>query len=466
MAKTTIVWFRNDLRLNDNSALTSTLTSDAVIPLFILDERIYRGSRSSGNRNRFLLESLSDLRASLRKRGSDLIIRSGDTQTILAGLCREQGVTEVACSADYSPYAHRRDATLESELQKISVSLKRLPGRATIDDPTALRTKAGAIYKVFTPFYNNWLTQPRRQLLTPSSLPHLPTGIDPGVIPVLLKPVDPNEVSPKASRGGASSAQKRLESYLSSSLESYVSAQNDLGADATSRLSPYLHFGCISPREIESVLPDTKGGVAFRRQLAWRDFYLYILYHFPRTVDQEFQERYRTLEWATNEPFLNAWKNGTTGYPVVDAAMRQLKAEGWMHNRARLIVGSFLTKDLGIDWREGEKHFMHWLLDGDTAQNVGNWQWIASTGVDPAPLFRRLYNPVSQQKTYDPRGAYVRRYVPELATVPDEHIAEPWRMTRQQQSEAKCVIGVDYPAPIVDHKIARQTALQRYRQLI
>lgn len=467
MAKTTVVWFRNDLRMNDNPALTSALKSDIVIPLFILDERIYQGTRSSGNRNRFLLESLSDLRASLCKSGSDLIIRSGDPRSILPTLCREQGVTEVVCSADYSPYARRRDTTLESELQKIAVSLRLLPGRATIDDLAAPRTKTGAIYKVFTPFYNSWLTQPRRQLSTTSSLPSLPADIDPGVIPATLEPVDPNEASPNAPRGGALSAHKRLDSYLSSGLDSYVSAQNDLSADATSRLSPYLHFGCISSREIEAMLPaDSEGATAFRRQLAWRDFYFYILFHFPQTVDQEFQERYRTLEWTTNEPFLNAWKNGTTGYPIIDAAMRQLKAEGWMHNRARLIVGSFLTKDLGIDWREGEKHFMHWLLDGDTAQNVGNWQWIASTGVDPAPLFRRLYNPVSQQKTYDPGGVYVRRYVPELIAVPDEYIAEPWKMTKQQQSEAKCVIGVDYPAPIVDHKIARQTALQRYRQLI
>lgn len=464
MSKTTILWFRNDLRTRDNPMFTAAVDSDFVVPLFILDSNIYDGDRSSANRNRFLLESLADHRSSLRKLGSDLVVRSGDPISIILDMCQMHDITEVMCASDYSPFARKRDDILKSELQKLGISLEHLPGRAVIEDLVKLRAKSGTIYKVFTPFYHSWLTQPRRRPSIPTALPSLPDGIEPGTIPTALGSLDQIALSPTVLRGGATAGQNRLESYVSNHLDSYISSQNDLGADATSRLSPYLHFGCVSPREIETLLPNTAAGSAYRRQLAWRDFYLYILYHFPQTVDQEFQEHYQSLKWDTNNLFLSAWKNGMTGYPIVDAAMRQLKAEGWMHNRARLIVGSFLTKDLGIDWREGERHFIRWLLDGDTAQNVGNWQWIASTGVDPAPLFRRLYNPVSQQWSYDPKGIYVRRYVPELANVPDRYLAEPWEMTAKQQQESGCVIGTDYPAPIVNHKEARRATLQRYQR--
>ena len=234
--------------------------------------------------------------------------------------------------------------------------------------------------------------------------------------------------------------------------------------DSTSRLSPYLHFGCLSPREVETMLPDTDGARSWHRQLAWREFYYYVLFHYPHP-EREFQERYRGMSWITSPKLLDAWKDGRTGYPVIDAAMRQLKAEGWMHNRARLIVGSFLTKDLNIDWREGEKHFMQWLLDGDMANNNGNWQWIASVGVDPAPFFRRLYNPMTQQERYDPDGEYVRRYVPELKKVPAKYISEPWKMPDDIQQASGCAIGKDYPKPVVDHKEARQLAMERYKSI-
>jgi deoxyribodipyrimidine photo-lyase len=275
---------------------------------------------------------------------------------------------------------------------------------------------------------------------------------------------DQTSVSPQAVRGGETVARKRLHDFLQSGIEQYAAENNSLGADATSRLSAYLHFGCLSVREIETMLPDTEGARAWHRQLAWREFYHYVLFHFPHP-EREFQERYRAYPWEKNAKLLNAWKEGRTGYPVVDAAMRQLKAEGWMHNRGRLIVGSFLTKDLGIDWREGERYFMQWLIDGDMANNNGNWQWIASVGVDPAPVFRRLYNPSSQRDTYDPSGSYVRTYVPELKNVPDEYLSEPWKMSKEAQESYRCIIGKDYPAPVVDHKEARQLALERFRSL-
>ncbi len=257
-------------------------------------------------------------------------------------------------------------------------------------------------------------------------------------------------------------------------MRDYDSGRDQAGADASSRLSPYLRFGCLSPRAVEALLPggtsaatqgaEAKGSEALRRQLCWRDFYQHVLVHHPDNARQEFQPRYRgTLTWAGDDADFTAWTEGRTGFPLVDAGMRQLRREGWMHNRVRLLAGSFLTKDLGIDWRRGEGWFMRLLLDGDQASNNGNWQWIASVGVDPQPAFRRIYNPSLQQERFDPDGRYVRRYVPELARVPDEYLAEPWHMPGEEQERAGCRIGRDYPGPIVDHKRARQAALDRYR---
>jgi deoxyribodipyrimidine photo-lyase len=252
--------------------------------------------------------------------------------------------------------------------------------------------------------------------------------------------------------------------FLAEGVAAYVTGRDDLGADASSRLSTYLHFGCVSPRELEAQLPSAAGPQEFRRQLCWRDFYAHVLARFPANARQEFQDRYRgSIRWSHSEKPFQAWCDGRTGYPLVDAAMRQLRREGWMHNRARLVAGSFLTKDLGIDWRRGERWFMRLLIDGDEASNNGNWQWIASVGVDPQPPFRRIYNPARQQARFDPDGAYVRQYVPELRDVPDGYLAEPWTMPEEAQRAAGCVIGEDYPEPIVDHAVARREALVRYR---
>jgi deoxyribodipyrimidine photo-lyase len=255
-----------------------------------------------------------------------------------------------------------------------------------------------------------------------------------------------------------------MSSFLRGDVHDYADNHDALGADRTSRLSPYLHFGCVSVRELEEKLPRGEGADAFQRQLCWRDFYAHVLLHFPRNARSEFQDRYRgVIAWSHADKGFEAWCEGRTGFPLVDAGMRQLRREGWMHNRARLVVGSFLTKDLGIDWRWGERWFMRLLVDGDESNNNGNWQWIASVGVDPQPAFRRIYNPARHAERYDPRGEYVRRYVPELRDVPDDHLAEPWTMPPELQRDVGCVIGSDYPEPIVDHAHARREALERYR---
>lgn len=464
--KTIIVWYRADLRVHDHPALAKAHEeADRVVPVFIFDTTLLKGKKAGSNRNRFLLECLKDLKQSLKDRGADLVIRQGVAASELLNLSKEVEASAVYYSAEYTPYATKRDAEVEAELHAHDIEARSFGGRLAVSQLQKLRTKSNEPYKVFTPFYKQWLQVSRRELApTPRALT-FPSSVTVGQLPTLNELTNADQLSPDAIPGGETEARKRLHAFLAGPIDNYVENNNDMGKDATSRVSAYLHFGCLSPREIETKLPDSKGAAAWHRQLAWREFYHYILLHFPHPK-REFQKRYRaTLGWTHDEALLNAWKNGKTGYPAVDAAMRQLKQEGWMHNRARLIVGSFLTKDLGIDWREGETHFMEWLIDGDMANNNGNWQWIASVGVDPAPLFRRLYNPSSQRDKYDPRGEYVRRYVPELSKVPNEHLSEPWKMSEELQHSTGCEIGTDYPEPIVDHASARQAALERYRSV-
>ena len=300
-------------------------------------------------------------------------------------------------------------------------------------------------------------------LEAPREMPPLPSGLAKGRLPSLDSLGLKQEVEEPAV-GGESEAHKALDRFLDGPVREYTEIHDALGKDRTSRLSPYLHFGCITPRQIEERLPRGKGPEAFRRQLCWRDFYHHVLAFHPKNAKSEFQERYRgKIKWSYAEKRFERWCEGQTGFPLVDAGMRQLKREGWMHNRARLVVGSFLTKDLGIDWRWGERHFMRYLIDGDEANNNGNWQWIASVGVDPQPPYRRIYNPALHMERYDPDGDYVRRYVPELEHVPDKYLREPWTMPAEVQKDCGVVIGEDYPEPMVDRKIAREEALERYR---
>jgi deoxyribodipyrimidine photo-lyase len=461
--KTVIVWFRNDLRVHDHPALAAAATdADRVVPVFIFDKHLLHGGHGSSNRNRFLRESLEDLKHSLQQMGADLVVRSGDTITELRQLTTEVAAEAVYYTADYTPYAIHRDKKITAVLDGLDV--RSFPGRLAVSSLQKLQTKSRSPHKVFTPFWKQWLDVQRRDLAAKLSHLQLPDNIAVGKMPTLADLSEEDKLSPQVLPGGERAARKHLKNFLKDKIDTYHQGNNDMALDNTSRLSPYLHFGCLSPREIETMLPDTAGARAWHRQLCWREFYHYVVLHFPK-VNQEFQERYRQLKWVSDKDLLKAWQEGKTGYPVVDAAMRQLLQEGWMHNRARLIVGSFLTKDLWLDWRLGEAHFMHWLLDGDEANNNGNWQWIASVGVDPAPVYRRLYNPTLQQKNFDPRGNYVRRYVPELKNIPDKYLAEPWTMPPEIQKKAKCRIGIDYPKPIVDHKAARQAALEHYRNV-
>ena len=456
-----VLWLTRDLRLHDHPALRAALDADdVVVPVFCFDDRLLKGRHASGPRTQFMLESLEDLKERL---DGNLVIRHGDPEHELVALAGEVGAGEVHFTADSGPFARRRMERVWRALQKEGVEPHAHPGLHAVDDLTKLRTKNGKPYTVFSPFHRNWLQTPRRELIgRPRKLPKLPSGLAKGSIPALADLGLEQEVSDPLP-GGESAARERLAEFLKSDVNSYTDNHDALGRDRTSRLSPYLHFGCLSPREIEERLPGGQGAEAFRRQVCWRDFYHHVLREFPRNARSEFQERYRgTISWSYAEKRFDAWREGRTGYPLVDAAMRQLLREGWMHNRARLVVGSFLTKHLGIDWRWGERWFMRLLIDGDEANNNGNWQWIASVGVDPQPFFRRIYNPTLHMERYDPEGRYVRRYVEELRDVPDEYLREPWTMPDEVQREAGCVIGEDYPEPIVDHREAREAAFERY----
>ena len=455
------MWFTRDLRVRDHPALRAALQRhERVVPVFCFDDRLLRGRHRSGPRTQFLLECLADLDGELRNRGSGLVIRRGTPERELAALAREVDARAIHFTGDVSPFARRRAkgvrAALNAEAQ--------VHDGLTAVDVAAIETGQGKPYTIFSPFHRKWLAAPRRPVLeAPRDLPPLPSKLVKGRLPSLASLGLEQEVAEPA-RGGESEARLALDRFLDGTVREYAGNHDALGADRTSRLSPYLHFGCLSPRAIEERLGRGAGPQAFRRQLCWRDFHHHVLHHFPRNARSEFQDRYRgKIRWSYAEKRFEAWCEGRTGFPLVDAGMRQLRREGWMHNRARLVVGSFLTKDLGIDWRWGERWFMRMLIDGDEANNNGNWQWIASVGTDPAPVYRRIYNPARQQERHDPDNAYVRRYVPELERVPPKYLSEPWAMPDEVQREAGCVIGDDYPAPIVDHRRAREEALERYR---
>jgi deoxyribodipyrimidine photo-lyase len=459
-----LLWLRRDLRLHDHPALSAAAQAGTMTIAFCFDQQLLGGRHRSGSRTRFMLESLVELRGELKERGSHLFVLKGDPATELRGLADQVTATEVHFSADVGPFARRRQREVKEAMEELGAEVIPHPGLFCVDALRDIRTGAGDPYTVFAPFHRNWLKQPRRDVLRmPAKLP--PPGASRGFgrLPTLESlGLEPEVTEP--ARGGESAARESLRRFLDGRVDGYAEDNDTLTGESVSRLSPYLHFGCISPREVEDRLGPSDSEQAFRRQLCWRDFYAHVLGHFPGNARAEFQERYRgTLQWVESAQRFDAWREGQTGYPVVDAAMRQLLREGWMHNRARLVVGSFLTKDLGIDWRLGERWFMRLLLDGDQASNNGNWQWIASVGVDPQPPARRIFNPMRQQQRFDPDGAYVREYVPELREVPGEYLREPWTMPAQVQELVGCRIGHDYPEPIVDHAEARREALDRYR---
>lgn len=462
------MWFRRDLRTHDLPALAEAARADRILPLFVFDDRLLAGGRFvSPRRVEFMLGCLTSLREELRGLGADLIVRHGRPEEVVPEAAERAGAESVHWTADLSPFARRRDREVGAALAERGIVGLGHPGAYIVDRPEEIRTGQGRPYTVFSPFYRTWLEVPRRPSEErPESLV-LAESPDPGVMPGLedLGLTTGTTGRRDAFEPGEEAAREAARRFLNDGLSEYDRLR-DRPAGGSSRLSPWIRWGCLSPLELETKLGRRRGEGprTFRTELAWRDFYGSVTANFPEVTRQEFQERYRgSLDWQTDAEHLKAWKDGRTGYPLVDAGMRQLEAEGWMHNRVRMVVASFLTKDLHLDWREGEKHFMELLLDGDISSNNGGWQWVASTGTDPAPYFQRMFNPMTQQEKFDPEGEYVRRWIPELEGLPDDLLVRPWEADEEQQRAAGCVIGADYPEPIVDHAEERRFAIERYR---
>lgn len=447
---TAVVVFTRDLRIDDQPALAAAArAADTVVPLFVFDDAILGSSFNRPNRTGFLLESLTDLDAQLRALGAALVVRRGDWIAEIVAMVRTTGAASVHVSRDVSAYAQTRESRLRTAGAEHGFRVEVAPG-VTVVEPGALRPGNGAgaddHYKVFTPYWRRWAATETRPLAKRPSRLALPTGLERGESPALGDLVV-GDRSPDCAPGGTTEAHRLVDTWVHGGIREYEARHDDLPGDATSRLSPHLHFGTVSPGEIAAAAAGRDGAEPFLRQLCWRDFYTQILAARPDAAWADYRER--GDRWRDDREALAAWKAGRTGYPVVDAGMRQLAQEGFVHNRARMIVASFLTKDLYVDWREGARHYLDLLLDGDLANNNLNWQWVAGTGTDTNP--HRIFNPTVQGRRFDPDGEYVRRYVPELAAL---------RGTATHDPDASVRRAYDYPAPIVDHHLA----IERYKQ--
>jgi deoxyribodipyrimidine photo-lyase len=364
-----------------------------------------------------------------------LVVRSGDVVAETVALAREVRAETVFIAEDASGYAQRRRQRLEDACRGDRMTLRVTPG-VTVAPLMSLETSSGGHYSVFTPFHRAWSKAPRRPVERAPRRVSMPGGVNRGRLPALGGLVA-GSPSPELAPGGETAGRRRLSAWHRSGVGGYDAGHDDLAEDATSHLSPYLHFGCISPLEVARRAGEVADSEPFLRQLAWRDFFHQLLAARPETSHEDM--RPRGNRWNSDSDALEAWQQGRTGYPIVDAGMRQLLREGYMHNRARLITASFLVRNLRIDWRSGARHFFDWLVDGDVASNVGNWQWVAGTGANPRP--GRALNPLRQAHRFDPAGAYVRRYVPELAAIEGRAVHEPWRLR---------AIPSGYPPPIVE----------------
>lgn len=446
---TAIVVFTRDLRVHDHPALCAAAAAGATVSLFVFDDAILASRFARPNRVRFLLDSLVDLDASLRARGGRLVVRRGDWVRVVMETAQTVGASMVHVSDDVSPFARRRLRALEAAAVSAGIALRRHPG-ITVVAPGALSPAGGDHFRAFSAYHRRWLAAPRRPVLAPPPQVVVPSSVRGGALPALGDLVA-GEPSARLPAGGETVARAALDAWARVGLAGYEDRRDDLAGGATSRLSAALHFGCVSPAEIEQRVSGRPGAQAFVRQLCWRDFFAQLLWARPDAAWGDYRRRGDV--WDHDSQRFEAWAEGRTGYPVVDAAMRQLRREGFVPNRARMIAASFFTKDLGLDWRLGARHFLDWLVDGDIASNNLNWQWVAGTGTDTNPF--RVLNPTVQARRFDPNGDYVRRHVPELGSVVGPAVHEPWKVPADLRAM------LDYPDPMVDHHEAIAAARAR-----
>ena len=479
MSPPIILWFQQDLRLEDNRALAAAVASGRpILPLYIFDDET-PGAWSMGGASRWWLHhSLESLHKDLEQRGSRLILRRGPARRELSKVIEDCGASGLFFTRRYEPKARKLEEDLAMDPGAQAIEVKRYGGGLLLE-PESVTTKDGRPYKVFTPFYKACLERldPSARLAkAPDRLP-LPEQLpeSDSLADWALLPSQPDWAGGlcESWTPGESAAQERLQSFLDGPMESYGEMRDRPDKDGTSRLSPHLHFGELSPRlcqqrtrlalEMNGHRGEAGAG-AFLRELIWREFSSHLLFHWPDLPDAPFRPDFVRFPWAENAAHLEAWQRGRTGYPIVDAGMRQLWHTGWMHNRVRMVAASFLVKHLLIPWQAGAAWFWDTLVDADLANNSASWQWVAGCGADAAPYFR-IFNPMTQGRKFDPSGAYVRRWLPELARLPDEHIHEPWSAPSHLLESAGVVLDRDYPSPIVDHAAARKRALQAFEQL-
>jgi deoxyribodipyrimidine photo-lyase len=465
-----IVWFRHDLRLADNPALSAAAASGApIVALFILDEDAAGDWRLGGASRWWLHHSLGSLAESLSRFGASLTLRRGSADLILQGVLAQTGANAIYWNRIFEPWAARRDVAIRSELRGQGVRVEAF-NSSLLFEPSQIRTREGEAFVMFTPFWRACLAAPPpgAPLPAPSKLR--------AAAPIASERLDDWDLLPtkpdwaaglrESWTPGEEAAQHKLQAFLRGAIRDYREMRDFPAKDGVSRLSPHLRWGEISPRQIWSATMAKASlvGAPFLRQLGWREFSHHLLFANPELPEHPLDKRFEDFPWLHDDDAFAAWSGGRTGYPMVDAAMRQLWSDGYMHNRSRLVAGSFLVKDLLLPWQDGERWFWDTLVDADLANNSASWQWVAGCGADAAPYFR-VFNPVLQGEKFDPEGDYVRRYVPELAGLGAKYIHRPWEAPEDALREAGLRLGETYPFPIVDHKMARARALEAFASI-
>lgn len=462
-----IVWFRHDLRCYDHPALSEACHNhDLIIPLYI-----YSPELSGAAQNWWLHHSLNSLEKELEKYGLHLCLRRGNALSIIQELIKSYKVDAIYWNRCYEPAVIQRDKNIKEQLKDAGLEVTSFNG-SLFNEPWTIKNKSGDYFKVFTPYWRHC----QKEISIPEIPPIIPRRSPESIHSDTLSNWNLLPQNPNWAKGfsdywepGESGALKKLDLFIESQLHDYKTARNEPAKPGTSRLSPHIHFGEISPWHIWNAIteatlqPDCDIGSAeqFLAELGWREFSYYQLYHFPELPGKNFRSEFDHFPWQDDALHLKNWQKGNTGFPIVDAGMRELWHTGYMHNRVRMIAASFLVKDLLIDWRKGAEWFYHTLLDADLANNSASWQWVAGTGADSAPYFR-IFNPTRQGEQFDPQGDYIRKWVPELAQVPNQWIHKPWEAPSHV---LPIILGKEYPYPLVEHNLARRVALEQYQKI-
>lgn len=476
---TTLLWFRLDLRLADNPALDAAVAiGHPVIPVYIHDDADAEEWSSGGASRWWLHNSLSALSSEIEARGNKLILKAGPAESVINELLSETGATHIYWNRRYEPWAIRRDQRIKTTLKTKGMEAHSF-NAYLLQEPWTVTTKKGEPYKVFTPFWKALRSggDPGQPRPAPKRIPAPNVFVESDDLNSWeLLPLSPDWAGGlrNAWTPGETMAHSRLDDFTETAVFDYRDKRNLPGLPGTSRLSPHLHFGEIGPRQIWHAVVTRAvaqtgnsmphGVETYLSEIAWREFSYHLLFHFPELPLKPLRAEFSNFAWANDPDALSTWHCGATGYPIVDAGMRELWATGWMHNRVRMIVASFLIKDLLIDWQTGEKWFWDTLVDADLASNAASWQWVAGCGADAAPYFR-IFNPTIQGTKFDPDGTYVRKWVPEISNLPDKLIHAPWKAKPIELADAGIELGKDYPAPIIDHSMARNRALKKYKLL-